>query len=100
MRDGNHWLPAKTKLFTNDFYRKSATPLLVCSIDKNIAYLFMAALGLCGCMFSLVATKRSYSSCCVGASRCSRFWCCEHGLLDLWASVVAARGLSSYGAWA
>ena len=105
MRDGNHRLPAKTKLFTNDFYRKSATPLRICSIDLfmcvcvcvyiyiQLIYLFMAALGLCCCMLSLVATKRGYSP---GAVR---------GLLTAVASAVVEHGsrtcgLSSYGTWA
>ena len=54
MRDGNHWLPAKTKLFTNDFYRESATPLLVCPIDLFIyIYIYIYSLFIYGCAGSL-----------------------------------------------
>ena len=48
-------------------------------------YLFLAALGLC---------------CGVRASHCGGFSCCGARALGAWASVVAARGLSSCGAWA
>ena len=37
--------------------------------------------------------------CGVRASRCGGFSCCRAQALGAWASVVAARGLSSYGTW-
>ena len=93
MRDGTRWLPAKTTLFTSDFCRTS-----VCRPSPG---LLMAALGLCGCMLSLVATQRGCSLAAVwGPLTAAASALAEHGLLRLWASVVAARGLSSYGAWA
>ena len=53
-------------------------------------YLFLALLGLCCC-------TRAFSSCGAWASHCGGFSCCGAQALGAWASVVAARGLSSCG---
>ena len=53
-------------------------------------YLFLAALGLCGC-------TRAFSSCSARASRRGGFSCCGARALGARASVVVSRGLSSCG---
>ena len=54
--------------------------------------LFIGWLGLCCC-------KRSFSSCSALASHCNGFSYWEAQTLGTWASLVAAYGLSSGGAW-
>ena len=49
--------------------------------------------------FSLVVAIGGYS-CSVQASHCSGFSCCRARALGVWASVVAARRLSSCSTWA
>ena len=64
-------------------------------------YLLLAVLGVhcCAWAFSLWQAEATLS-CGVRASRCSGLSCCEAQALDPRASVVAARGLRSCGAWA
>ena len=65
-----------------------------------LIYLFLAVLGLHCCVWA-------FSSCGGGATLgygCTGFllqWllCCRAQALGVWASVVAARGLSSRGSW-
>ena len=60
-----------------------------------LRWVFVAALVL-----SLVAASGGYSSCSARASHCGGFSCCGARALGVRASVVVARGLSSYGSWA
>ena len=56
-------------------------------------WVFVAVRGL-----SLVAASGGYSLLCSAwASHCGGFSCCGAGTLGVWASVVVACGLSSYG---
>ena len=55
-----------------------------------LPWVFIALSGL-----SLVVMSRSHSFCSVQASHCNGFSCCGAQALGSWASVAAARGLSS-----
>ena len=57
-----------------------------------LCWVFVAARGL-----SLVAARGATLRCGERASHCSGFSCCRARALGVWASVVAARGLSSCG---
>ena len=57
-----------------------------------LCWVFVAARWL-----SLVAASRDYSLLRSRASHCGGFSCCGAQALDVWASVVVARGLSSCG---
>ena len=60
--------------------------------------LFLAVMGLCCCMgSSLVAVSRGCSSVVVCRLLIVVASLVEHRLWSVWASVVSARGLSSYG---
>lgn len=64
----------------------------------DLVIFFMAVLGLHCCPgFFLAIASGGYSSCGVQASHCGGFSCCRAWALGAWASVVVARGLSSYG---
>ena len=71
------------------------------SFFKNkFIYLFLAALGLCCCVwvFSPSAASGGYSSVAVcGLLIVVASLCCGARAVDAWASVVVARGLSSCG---
>ena len=72
-----------------------------CHFLNCLICLFLVVLGL-RCMpgLSLVVVRGLLSSCSVQASHCSGFSCCRGQALGTRASVVAALGLSSHGAWA
>ena len=63
---------------------------------------FLAVLGLCCCAqaFSSCGERGATLHCGAGASHCGGFSCCGARALGVWASVVVACGLSSYGLWA
>ena len=64
-------------------------------------FFFLAALGLCCCTgFLQLRWAGATLHCGVWASHCGGFSCCRAWALGAWASVVAARGLSSCGSWA
>ena len=60
-----------------------------------LRWVFVAAHGL-----SLVAASGAALRCGAWASHCDGFSCCGAQALDVQASVVVARGLSSCGSWA
>ena len=65
-------------------------------------YLFLTALGLCCCTraFSRCSEWELLFRCGGHASHCGGFSCCKTRALGMQASVVVARGLSSYGSQA
>ena len=60
-----------------------------------LRWVFLAARGL-----YLVAASGGYSHCGAWASHCGGFSCCAARALGAWASVIAARALSSCDLWA
>ena len=60
-----------------------------------LLWVFIAVRGL-----SLVAVSEGLLCCGARASHCGGFSCCGARALGTWASVVAARGLSSCSTWA
>ena len=73
-----------------------------CHFLNFIIYLFLAVLGLhcCAWAFSGCGEQELLSSCSVQVSHYSGFSCCRAQALGTRASVVAALGPSSHGAWA
>ena len=69
------------------------------SSGSRFICLGLAVLGLHCCVraFSGLGEQGPLSGCGVGASHCSGFSRCSARALGMWASVVAARGLSSWG---
>ena len=79
--------------FSESFYHAD-------QIFFNLFYLFLAALGLrcCAQAFSSCG-ERGLLRCGAWASHCGGLSCCRAQALGVQASVVAAGGLSSCGAW-
>ena len=73
-----------------------------CHFLNFLIYLFLAVLGLrcCAQAFSGCGERGLLSSCSVQASHYCGVSCCRVQALGTRASVVAALGLSSLGAWA
>ena len=68
-------------------------------LKNKCIYLFLAVLGLCCCAraFSSCGKGGATLRCSARASHCGGFSCCRALALGMQASVVVARGLSSYG---
>ena len=93
--------PAGTSL-QGDFLLSLCSHLLFFLFLKMIILftcLFLTVLGLCCCpgfSLSLQQVEATSSSCSVQASRCCGFSCCETQAPGALASIVAARGVSSW----
>ena len=84
-----------TSLFTIEFYLHSP-------VGFFLLLLFFGCVGSSLLHVGFLQLQRAGATlhCSLQASHCSGFSCCGGGALGMWASVVAARRLSSCGSWA
>ena len=66
----------------------------------SFIYFWLRWVFVAACRLSPVAASRGHSLLQCAASHCGGVSCCGAQALGVWASVVAARGLSSCGTWA